>query len=103
MADPDAARLGSSGLDCRRREFCHFTDVPSPSVLRHLLQGRGVIVTRVCSRISALSGAGSDREWFSSDTDEDEFLLSAGRVAAAAAAAAAVAAAAAGGAAGGRG
>ena len=25
----------------RRREFCHFTDIPSPSVLKHLLKGEG--------------------------------------------------------------
>ena len=27
---------------CRRREFCHFTDIPSPSLLKHLLNGEGV-------------------------------------------------------------
>ena len=38
-------------------------------------------------RTRGIDGSGSDREWFSSDTDEDEFLLSAGRAVAAAAAA----------------
>ena len=26
-----------------RREFCHFADTPSPSVLKHLLNGKGVV------------------------------------------------------------
>ena len=25
----------------RRREFCHFADIPSPSLLKHLLKGEG--------------------------------------------------------------
>ena len=24
----------------RQREFCHFADIPSPSLLKHLLKGR---------------------------------------------------------------
>ena len=32
---------GRATGNSRRREFCHFADIPSPSMLEHLLKGEG--------------------------------------------------------------
>ena len=36
-----SSRDSSEGAGSRRQDFCHFADTPSPSLLKHLLEGEG--------------------------------------------------------------
>ena len=53
----DGLVVGSS----RRREFCHFTDIPSPSLLKRLLKGERGAAERQSRRRLVGSGVRTPR------------------------------------------